>query len=335
MNYNYVIFATDYDLYKYTFQDAVQQCNAQFYCDVKDLMNPIEKILYRVCFNERLNQKINVPFKKLWNRIIFNKIHFTEDKPICIIWFWHFQNIIENGFVEYSRQMSPDVRHVFFFSDIKNLSKTDLSVMKNRMDIVSVFDRDAAEENNLKYMPHVYSSSIAAESGNEEIYDLCFVGYNKGRKEKLEKIAQICIKNGLKIAFYIIFSPNEAIDNTIDGIHYQKKPLTYPETVEIMKRSRCLLELKASKYDACTLRVQEAVVLGKRILTDNEKVKRMPCCDECDAVSVFDEIDAIDIEFLKKQSKADYEYHEEYSPITFLENIEKELEVKEKRREIR
>lgn len=63
MNYNYVIFATDYDLYKYTFQDAVQQCNAQFYCDVKDLMNPIEKILYRVCFNERLNQKINVPFK--------------------------------------------------------------------------------------------------------------------------------------------------------------------------------------------------------------------------------------------------------------------------------
>ncbi len=99
------------------------------------------------------------------------------------------------------------------------------------------------------------------------------------------------------------FSTNEAIDNTIDGIHYQKKPLTYPETVEIMKRSRCLLELKASKYDACTLRVQEAVVLGKRILTDNEKVKRMPCCDECDAVSVFDEIEAIDIELKKSNRK--------------------------------
>lgn len=324
MKYNYVIFATDFEMYKYTFQDVANLENVQFYKDIKELFNPIEKIVYRILFNEKLNGWIDMPLKKKWNKKILKKVYRTNNaKPICFIWFWHFQNIIDNDFVEYSRKVIPEVRHVFYFTDCKNLKKTDLELLKKRMDIVGIYDKNVAAQNGFYFFPNVYSSSLLKLDVTEEEYELCFVGTDKGRRRKIEQIAKRCLDNNIRIAFYIIDSSYN--DEVRNGIHYSKKPLSYLEIIKIEKKSKCLLELKNEPYNACTLRVQEAVILNKKLLTDNENVYEMPYCKNSNSVSVFENVDDLDIEFLKDNNKVEYAYQDEFSPKSFLERIDQLL----------
>lgn len=324
MKYNYVIFATDFELYKYTFQDVKEMDNVQFYKDVKELFNPIEKIVYRILFNEKLNRWINMPFKKKWNKIILKKVCKTHDtRETCFIWFWHFQNIIENGFIEYSRKIMPGVKHIFYFTDCKNLQKTDLQLLKDRMDIVGIYDKNVALQNGFVFLPNVYSSSLLTLDAKEEEYDICFIGADKGRKAKIEKIAKKCMENNLNIAFYLV-DPSYP-DEKRNGIYYRRTPLSYLEILEIEKKSKCLLELKIPPYNACTLRVQEAIVFNKKLITDNKNVYEMPCCEESKAILVFEDIDDLDVGFVKSDNELGFVYQDEFSPKTFLERIEQLL----------
>jgi hypothetical protein len=138
----------------------------------------------------------------------------------------------------------------------------------------------------------------------------------------LEEIAASCEKKGIRAAFYLRTFEQERPQK---NIHYLDELIPYEETLDIIKRSKCLLELKINEINTCSVRVQEAVIYNKKLLTDNKNVYKMPCCKGDNNISYFDNTEDIDWDFLLDNEPADYHYKDEFSAAKLLENISARL----------
>ena len=321
MNYNFVIFATVFDWYRYMYQDILGQENVQFYGDINELFNPIERALYKVHFSKKINKIMNLPGKEIWFKRALKKIQFQNSNSVCFIWYSHFLTEIKRGMVEAIKKEMPDSKHVYYITDAKHADAEELDWLKQKMDAIGVFDPTIAEAHDIEFWPNVYPST--KEQKYEEEYDLCFIGKDKGRKSKLEEIALLCEEKGLRTAFYLMTPSKE---RPAQNIHYIDELIPYKKTLEIMLKSKCLLELKMDNLNTCSVRVQEAVIFNKKLLTDNKNVAKMPCCADSQYISYFDTVEEIDWNFVKEPENVDYHYAGEFSAKAFLETIQEKLQ---------
>lgn len=325
MKYNFVIFASTFETYCYTYREMLGREDVQVYwdkSDLLDLLTPFEKKLALWHNNTGLNKFVRLPGKKFWYFWAAKKIRFETQRPICFVWHHHFKTEIENGMSDYIRKHYPDSRHVYFFTDPWKLNQKRMDFLKKRMDFVAVFDSKIAEKYDIVYLPNVYPARETGEKLPVE-YDICFVGQDKGREKELFEFSRLCKAHGVKTAFYIL---GKEKGEKLDGIHYLKEKIAYQKVVELVRRSRCVLELKVEPDCSCSLRVQEAVVYNKKLITNNENVYRMPCCRDTRWIQYYKELEDIDWEFIKRDEDVDFQYHQEYSAQNWLERIERYLE---------
>lgn len=134
-------------------------------------------------------------------------------------------------------------------------------------------------------------------------------------------MVKACNDVGLTKAVYIM-EPDEDAEH-IEEIHYISELIPYKDYIEILNKSNCVLELeRKNDYHASSLRVLEAVILNKKILTDNDNIFNMPCCSGKDKyIQNFNHVWEIDIEFLKHRGEVDFGYKGEYSAELFLKKI--------------
>jgi hypothetical protein len=208
-----------------------------------------------------------------------------------------------------------------YYTDAKNVNEEELRWLSGKMDRIGVFDPAVAQNFGLEFWPNVYPSK--PDNPVKEEYDLCFIGNDKGRLPLLEQIADECRTHGITTAFYVKGSSPE---KRCDNIHYLDEYLPYPVVVDIVRRSRTLLELRTKPYDTWSVRAQEAIVFNKKLLTDNPNRNAMPCKVNTDAVSVFEDAAQIDWAFVKKEMQVDYQYHGEFSASAFLEHIQETIQ---------
>lgn len=324
MKYNFVILATTVNLFRYMYQEMTQMENVSVYWDkdgMLDLLPSFEKKLATLHINTRLNKLVHLPLKKFWYFRAARRIRFSVQKPICFVWHHHFMTEIENGMVDYIRKCFPDSRHVYFFTDPWSISEETVNFLKEKMDLVSVFDPGIAEKYGISCFYNVYPLRKTGEEPPIE-YDICFVGQDKGREQELYEISRLCELHGVKTAFYI--GKKDGKESV--GVHYIKGKIAYQEVVELVRRSRCILELKVEPDCSCSLRVQEAVVYNKKLITNNKNVYRMPCCEGSKWIHCYDDLQHIDWDFIKRDEDVDFHYQQEYAAKKWLERIECSLD---------
>lgn len=308
--YNYVICATEYDWYQYMYQEILCKDNVKYYKGIDEMLTSTEKKLYAT----------KLPIKKRIFSKALKRISFNNENPICFIYFSRFLHTIKEGIVESGRSIFPNSKHVHFFTDAKNITEENLQLLRSCMDSIGVYDPSIADMFNLEFWPNSFPT-LKVSTNDDILYDLCFVGNGFDRTEKIEKISEECIRKGLKIAIYLY---NVNAKKRIDGIHYIDNMIPYKDVIEIVKKSRCVLELESkNKKNACSMRTIEAIVLNKKILTDNINIFNMPCCNENkDNISLFNDITQIDWKFLGNTNTVDYHYNGEYAAEKFLGRIE-------------
>lgn len=74
-----------------------------------------------------------------------------------------------------------------------------------------------------------------------------------------------------------------------------------------------------------TLRYYEAIVYNKKLLTNNKFVKRLPFYNP-KFMYIYEKVEDIDIEWIKKEEMVDYKYNDEFSPVKLIEDIKKRVE---------
>ena len=195
----------------------------------------------------------------------------------------------------------------------------ELSKLKQIFDLIVTNEIRDAKQYNLFFLPNPFSIIYNQRSKIE--YDICFIGNNKGREKILTKIAQKANENDVIWNFKIVGKTRNT--SFLEHTNYQP----YTEIIKQDMCANCILEILQPGQSGYTLRFQEAVCLGKKLLTNNKLVKNEKYYNP-QYIQVFESPEDIDWDFVKEKKKVDYDYQGEYSPIVFLNKIKRRLEEK-------
>ena len=101
----------------------------------------------------------------------------------------------------------------------------------------------------------------------EDIYDAVFIGKNKKRVKLLEEIKKH-IGNNDKVKFLIKPDSNELIDDSMI-LH---ENISYEDVVNLIKHSKCIVDIVKSGQEGLTLRVMESIFYKKKLITNNIEI---------------------------------------------------------------
>ena len=107
MEYNYVIFGSDWDLYKQSYSDIYNQDNVRYIAGHVDNKKGLEKMLCKLHFSAALYNHINVPGKSFWNSSYF-KDDFQTKRPLCFIFNGGWLEFDNYGLFDYLRKFAKE-----------------------------------------------------------------------------------------------------------------------------------------------------------------------------------------------------------------------------------
>ncbi|MEN5380481.1 hypothetical protein [Sphingobacterium kitahiroshimense] len=137
---------------------------------------------------------------------------------------------------------------------------------KNLFDLAEVwsFDPLDCEKYNLKFNTTFFFKKIQIGHNLVE-YDILFLGINKGRRTELDKLNQTFLDSMLKTYFYIVPDKNE--NGQIDN-----KPIPYHEYLELVSKSKAILDIQPVGQTGLTLRPMESLFFKKKLITNNQNI---------------------------------------------------------------
>lgn len=124
------------------------------------------------------------------------------------------------------------------------------------------FSKDDCEQYNLRYNSTYYFMKPDFCTGDTD-RDLFFIGADKGRYQHLMKLKSAAEAAGLTTDFRIIKDKT----SSEEGIYAER--LNYTQVVELVKKTKAVVELLQKGQNGFSLRVMEGLFFGKKLISDN------------------------------------------------------------------
>lgn len=323
LKYKYIVVSYGYEYYDYVYRQFMD-CDYAKYSHQITFPFLIDSLFYR----HILFSKIRLPFKKIWTRLYVwylnryvKSIAKIEDR-LCFILLAGGKNniLLKYGLVELIRDKYKQSKIVFFINDLVSKTKQPIKLIKEKADLVISFDPGDAKKYNI--LNHVIPYSDYEFEKQESIFDIAFVGAAKDRLHDLLRIHKYLMSNGVKSYFHIINVPQEEqVD--IEGVVYSGF-ISYKENLSILSKSKCIIEIVQKGGTGNTIRVGEAIIMGKKLLTNNPNILTNGVYDSSN-MSIFTKCEDIDIEFIKNKEEVRSSLKEKIYPINLLYFIESKL----------
>lgn len=158
-----------------------------------------------------------------------------------------------NRFIENSRRWTLD-----------DLKKLDIEIWS-----YSIQDCD-------KYGFKYYNQFVNLENNYSEInqcvaetYDLAYIGVNKNRHNELLKILSIAKQNNLNTFCYVV--DDQELENNFCK---NNKYMAYSEYLNIVRRTKVIIDLVSEENNGLTLRPIEAIQMEKKLITNFKEIKK-------------------------------------------------------------
>ena len=124
------------------------------------------------------------------------------------------------------------------------------------------------EKYGFLFNPTFFFDNREEEGSHDILYDVYFLGKDKGRKRELAKLEQMLTNIGLRSLFYV----------TANHPKLQKKgylpPISYAENLEYVQKSKCLLDFYVDETAGLSLRTMESLFYNKKLITNNKQILR-------------------------------------------------------------
>lgn len=204
-------------------------------------------IIFKPLF--RLNKHLlNIKIKKiiligtlLYEPFIFQLKRLFDDLPILYL----YQNIVDSG-----ASIHPQI-----------LRKYNITGMS--------WDKLDCEKYHLEYVRPAFDVGIIHDNKTDFKFDACFIGKDKGRYDLIMKIKDVLLRAGSNP--YIRISPDYSF------LKFLKKgysvPIPYSSYIEIVKSSKCVIDIVQEGQTGTTMRIMEALFSGKKIISNNKYLK--------------------------------------------------------------
>lgn len=224
----------------------------------------------------KLNRKNNVLTSqsivmKIVNKIIGKYINLKAKYSVC----GDMNNISANEDILllgiYNYYELQWIRHRFKYNHLilwmwnpidrtyrREPSKVINGLKKMKFDIYS-FDSSDADKYEIGLKPQFTIIPKALLCKGSSMYDVYFLGQPKGRLQILNDIKAEFEKRGIECFFIIVKDVSDYI--------------SYEENIKHVCSSRCVLEICQPGQGGLTLRALEAMLCGKKLITNNSAIK--------------------------------------------------------------
>jgi hypothetical protein len=145
------------------------------------------------------------------------------------------------------------------------------NLIKKYCDDVITFDKKQSKNFGLRHEDAFgcYGGIINASSKQYD-YDFSFIGADKGRRKNLIKLATQLNEYGYKCFVYILSKQNNGYKG---DIRVSNEKISYADNLEMVTKTKCLIELSQKGQAGLTVRVMEALYNGKKLFSDNVDLK--------------------------------------------------------------
>lgn len=281
------------------------------------------KKLKKIHFGNKLNRKIWIPFKSIWNsKLILKKDDLREVDRNYII----FQSNIKFS-PSYIKRLKKEKNAciILYLPDTISgigIGNTidDFKRYCNyyKIDYVFSFDKEDCKKYNLKFFD-IYSVQTVDNKANNENQSIFYIGNcrNDERRKKLIKVYEKIYK-AVQCNFNLVGVKEEKklYSNEIKYNH----SLPYYDVIKKIQSNNCILELINDNQSGNTLRFKEAICYNKKLLTNNYYVLNSSYYNS-EWIQYFKNVEEIDIEWIKKKVNINYNYNGEFSPKELLKQI--------------
>lgn len=276
--------------------------------DIKIKLNLFERIL---CY---IFKFINLDFSMIWTYSFLKKIFLEEENSIVII----FDSGKGKEIALLLRKIYKRIPMIFWYwnkiDDEKLLNKIKKSFKKD----IYTFDKKDAKKYKINYLSQFYWYYEEEEVKSSITYEVMFVGYDKGREKILLDLKEKLKKNNLKTFFHIVSDKH-----IYDRFKKKNKLLSYFEIKEIIKKSKCILEIVKPGQEGLTLRAFEAMFFKKKLITNNLEIKNYEFYNKNNVFILQEDKDLL--KFLELELDNSYEKKlEKYLAENWLKKIIKE-----------
>nr|WP_300652120.1 hypothetical protein [uncultured Anaerobutyricum sp.] len=320
----YIIVEPGGDITKLMLSDLEKCADISILKTTHNIKSTLLKKIWSHHIGYTLNKRVIMPFQRIWWKFYtLSGVEFNKEDQYYIIFGNAVLNDYDDGFLRYLTQ-EANIHLILYFSDPVDSDFAKLAkvrAQRNKFEYIFTFDPKDAEKYGYIKTHFLYSTSNIAPNKDEKS-NLCFVGENKGRLETVESIYEKCLHNDISCNFRITRVPEN--HNCKKGIIYNSR-ISYLETISQAKATDCLLEILQKGQSGVTFRYYEAVCYNKKLLTNNVGVYNLPYYDS-QYMQVFEDINDIDFEWIKKDIKIDYKYKGDFSPVNFIEQIKQLIE---------
>lgn len=220
------------------------------YLKLSKVMNKIRTLYF----------KFNLPFKSIW----YEQWKYELDKYETIIL---FDYIFEKDIVRYIEKNASDKRLIFYYWNKINDSDIKIRDITKKFEYWS-FDIEDCEKYDMKYNPQFYIPSDIKNS--DIVYDVSFIGLDKGRVSEIIKLKDIFEKNNMNTK--LVVKKDRGDKNKKFDYMYTQNFIEYNEVINLISKSRCLLDIVKQGQVGLTIRVLEALYYSKKLITNNKDI---------------------------------------------------------------
>ena len=167
----------------------------------------------------------------------------------------------ENGYSKsisrYIRKKNKKCKIVMYFWNKINGAYSKHLQDKN-IDEFWTFDKEDAKKYNIKYNSQFYTKNIQLKSKPQE-FDILFLGRAKNRKNEIIELKNKLEQQNLKCNFIVIEDEKDYIE--------------YDKYLDLISKSKCILDYNQKGQTGLTLRPMEALFFNKKLITNNKDIK--------------------------------------------------------------
>lgn len=211
--------------------------------------------------------RLRLPKRKLW----FNHEIDSIPEDIIII----KDPLIVKEFIVYLRRLYPYKRIIMDYDNRVERS-IDPRTISKYVDSVWHYDEDDCAKYNLKYKGHAYLDVYQVKPNVNAVYDVFYVGRDKGRLSQMVEIKKKMEDVGIKTYFHICASREFLVWTN----KKYKRFLPYSEYLELLKNSKSILNIVPPGQQSITQREMEAVFDNIKCITNNKGIKKFELYDD-------------------------------------------------------
>lgn len=167
---------------------------------------------------------------------------------------------------------------------------------------------------------HLLQEETLCNYSNEICWDAYFIGKDKGRLKELKEIDKIIQKAGFTTKIEVV--PTSGIRYSIEDNRFLIKSRPYNEVIQIIKKTRCIIDWVSDLNQGMTFRSLEAIVLKKKLITNYLDIQQADFYDPKNIFIVgYDPIEQLPFFLRESFNDSGANYIKKYSFKTFCSTI--------------